>query len=56
MNVAEVRRMTKLPHRDGLLKLPPQRVTVRCACGWYMRNVLASESTKTYLGHRRGAH
>jgi len=56
MNVAEVRRMKKLGHKDYLLNLPLQRVTVRCVCGWYMRNVLISESTKTYLGHRRAAH
>lgn len=56
MNVQEVRRMKKLGHRDYLLKLPAQRVTVRCECGWYMRDVLLSESTKLYIGHRKLRH
>jgi len=56
MNVGEVRRMKKLGHKDFLLKLPPQRVTVRCECGWYMKNVLASESSRLYRGHREIKH
>lgn len=53
INVSQVRRMTKAPRKDHLLNLPAQRVTVRCECGWYMRDVLASESTKLYKQHRR---
>lgn len=52
MNVAAVRRLTKNPQP---LVLPVQRLTLRCKCGWYMRDVLASESTRLYDAHLTGA-
>lgn len=36
------------------LNLPPQRVTLRCVCGWYMRNVLVSEATRIHARHVQG--
>ncbi len=33
------------------LNLPPQTVTLRCACGWYMRDVLVSEATRIHTEH-----
>lgn len=36
------------------LNLPPQTVTLRCVCGWYMRNVLASEATRIHSQHLSG--
>ncbi len=52
INVAAVRKMTKAPRKDHLLNLPAQRVTVRCACGWYFRDVLVTESTSVFRGHK----
>lgn len=37
------------------LNLPPQRVTLRCVCGWYMKNVLVSEATRIHANHLTGA-
>ncbi len=56
MNVAAVRKMTKGKRfSDQDLTLPPQRVTIRCACGWYMKNVLLADSKQAFDNHLTGA-
>lgn len=58
LNISQVRRMTKGKTWNWEPRTPPQRVTVRCAdCPrWHQDNVLVTEATLVYMGHRELKH
>lgn len=57
MNVASVRKMTKMPRRDELLNLPEQRISQLCPfCDWRLEDVTVAEGRSRFRSHRQHTH